>query len=158
MSLAEWWIDGDIAIDAAGNLYAVWDTQGSGSDTGWLSYSTDHGAHWSTPVQASADTLDAPHVLEVAGDAAGTAYVSIFSGADPRGYAEYLRAFSIAKGWLSPPVQVSPDFGDTSVWPGDTFGISTLSPGRVVLSWGSATPATQKKSEIWAASVAVSSR
>jgi hypothetical protein len=158
MSLAEWWIDGDIGIDAAGNLYAVWDTQGSGTDTGWLSYSTDHGAHWSTPVQASADTSDAPHVMEVAGDAAGTAYVSIFSGGDPRGYAESLRTFSIAKGWTTPPVQVSPDFGDTSVWPGDTFGISTLSPGRVVLSWGSATPATQKKSEIWAASVAVSSR
>src|SRR2546430_15238622 len=35
MSLAEWWIDGDIGMDSAGNLYAVWDTQGSGSDIGW---------------------------------------------------------------------------------------------------------------------------
>ncbi len=26
MSLAEWWIDGDIALDAGGNLYATWDT------------------------------------------------------------------------------------------------------------------------------------
>ena len=29
MSLSEWWIDGDIATDAGGNLYAVWDNQGS---------------------------------------------------------------------------------------------------------------------------------
>ena len=81
MSLAEWWIDGDIGIDAGGNLYAVWDTQGSDSDIGWLSYSTDHGATWSTPVQAPLDTANAPHVMQVAGGAAGIAYVSIFSGA-----------------------------------------------------------------------------
>ena len=34
-----------------GNLYATWDTQGASSDIGWLSYSTDHGATWSDPVQ-----------------------------------------------------------------------------------------------------------
>jgi hypothetical protein len=53
---------------------------------------------------------------------------------------------------------VSPDFGDTAVWPGDTFGISTLSPGHVVLSWGSATPSTQKKSNIFATNVTVTTR
>jgi hypothetical protein len=158
MSLDEWWIDGDLAMDTSGNLYAVWDTQGSNNDVGWLSYSSDGGAHWSTPVQAPPDQLNVPHVMEVAGGGAGTAYVSFFSGADPQGYADYLRTFSIKSGWLSPPVQVSPEFGDTSVWPGDTFGISTLSPGHVVLSWGSATASTQKKSEIFAANVAVSTR
>jgi hypothetical protein len=156
MSLAEWWIDGDIAMDAGGNLYAVWDTQGSGNDVGWLSYSTDHGADWSAPVHVPPDQLQVPHVMEVSGGGSGTAYVSFFSSADPRGYADYLRTFSITRGWLSEPVRVSPEFGDTAVWPGDTFGISTLSPGHVVLSWGSATPATAKKSEIWAAPVAVS--
>jgi hypothetical protein len=155
MSLAEWWIDGDLAMDTAGNLYAVWDTQGSDDDVGWLSYSTDHGAHWSTPVQAPPDRLNVPHVMQVAGGGSGIAYVSFFSGADPRGYADYLRTFSIPRGWLSEPVRVSPEFGDTSVWPGDTFGISTLSPTRVVASWGSATASTAKKSAIFAASVAV---
>jgi hypothetical protein len=158
MSLDEWWIDGDIAMDTAGNLYAVWDTQGGDNDIGWLSYSTDHGAHWSTPVQAPPDQLNVPHVMEVAGGGSGIAYVSFFSSADPRGYAQYLRTFSIKSGWLSDPVRVSPDFGDTAVWPGDTFGISTLSPGHVVLSWGSATPSTQKKSNIFATNVTVTTR
>jgi hypothetical protein len=158
MSLDEWWIDGDIAMDTAGNLYAVWDTQGGDNDIGWLSYSTDHGAHWSTPVQAPPDQLNVPHVMEVAGGGSGIAYVSLFSSADPRGYAQYLRTFSIKSGWLSDPVRVSPDFGDTAVWPGDTFGISTLSPGQVVLSWGSATPTTQKKSNIFATNVTVTTR
>jgi hypothetical protein len=155
MSLAEWWIDGAIAMDAGGNLYAVWDTQGADDDVGWLSYSTDHGAHWSDPVQVPPDRLQVPHVMEVSGGGSGTAYVSFFSSADPQGYADYLRTFSIAHGWQGAAVRVSPDFGDTSVWPGDTFGISTLSPGNVVLSWGSSTPGTQKKSHIFAAPVAV---
>jgi len=156
MSLDEWWIDGDIGVDTAGNLYAVWDTQSANADTGWLSYSTDHGAHWSTPVQVPPENGVGPHVMEVAGGGSGIAYVSFFSGGDPRGYADYLRTFSINKGFLTPPLQVSPEFGDPSVWPGDTFGISTLSPTDVVLSWGSATAATKGKSDIFAAHVSVS--
>jgi hypothetical protein len=94
--------------------------------------------------------------MEVAGGGPGIAYVSFFSSSDPRGYAQYLRTFSIKGGWLSDPVRVSSEFGDPSVWPGDTFGISTLSPGHLVLSWGSATPSSGKKSDIFAANVAVS--
>jgi hypothetical protein len=155
MSLDEWWIDGGIAADSAGNLYAVWDTQGANNDIGWLSYSVDHGHTWSAPIQVTPDQLQTPHVMEVAGGGAGTAYVSFFSGADPRGYADYLRTFSITRGWLSAPFQVSPEFGDTSVWPGDTFGLSTLSPGHLVLSWGSTTASSGKKSDIFAAPVSV---
>ena len=161
MSLSEWWIDGDIARDAAGNLYAVWDTQGtnadgSANDIGWLSFSTDGGKHWSAALQAPADRLDAPHIMEVAGGGNGMAYVSWLSSSNPQGYALYLRAFSVTGGWLSAPFQVSTQFGDTSVWPGDTTGISTLGANQVVVSWGSATGATNKKSDIFAAAVGVS--
>jgi len=83
------------------------------------------------------------------------AFVGWLSDSNPQGYAQYLRTFSVTRGWLSDPAQVSTQFGDPSVWPGDTFGISTLSPGNVVLSWGSATSSTQKKSHIFAAPVAV---
>jgi hypothetical protein len=156
MSLSEWWIDGDIAMDAAGNLYATWDTQGSSTDTGWLAYSTDGGKHWSKAIQVPGDQLNVPHIMEVAGGAAGVAYVGWLTSSTPQGYSQYLRAFSVRTGWLSDPTLVSNQFGDTSVWPGDTFGISTLAPGSVVLSWGSATPTTGKKSQIWAAPVASS--
>lgn len=160
MSLAEWWIDGDIAMDAGGNLYATWDTQGtnpdgSPNDTGWLSFSTDHGQRWSAPVQVPADNLNVPHITQVAGGAPGIAYVGWLSDSDPAGYAQYLRAFSITRGWLSAPIRVSHQFGDPSVWPGDTFGISTPVPGQVVLSWGSATADTGKKSEIFTVTVTV---
>jgi hypothetical protein len=151
MSLSEWWIDGDIGIDAGGNLYATWDTQGTNKDTGWLSFSTDHGAHWSAPLQAPADRLDVPHIMQVAGGGSGIAYVSWLSNSDPRGYAEDLRAFSTTRGWLSDPVRVSSEFGDPAVWPGDTSGISALPGNRVALSWGSATPSTAKKSDIFSA-------
>jgi hypothetical protein len=155
MSLSEWWIDGDIGIDAAGNLYAVWDTQSDTSDTGWLSFSTDHGKHWSAPIQAPADTLNVPHIMEVAGGPPGTAYVSWLSNSDPRGYAQYLRTFSVKSGWLGDPFQVSSEFGDPNVWPGDTTGISALGPSNVVLSWGSATSSSKDKSDIFATNVGV---
>jgi len=62
---------------------------------------------------------------------------------------------AIKSGWLSAPFQVSTEFGDTSVWPGDTIGVSATG-GGLVLSWGSATPTTGKKSGIFAAAVTVS--
>jgi hypothetical protein len=158
MSVGEWWIDGDIGIDSLGDLYATWDTQGknadgSANDIGWLSYSVDHGATWSAAVQAPSDRLNVPHIVEVAGGGPGTAYVGWLSPSNRSGYAQYMRPFSLAMGWLSAPVQVSTRYGSPSVWPGDTFGISILSPANVMLSWGSATPATGKKSQIFAADV-----
>jgi hypothetical protein len=160
MSLSEWWIDGDIGLDAGGNLYASWDTQGtnpdgSANDVGWLSYSTDHGQNWSAPLQAPSDRLDVPHIMQVAGGGSGIAYVGWLSNSNPAGYAQYLRTFSTTRGWISPPVQVSTEFGDPSVWPGDTFGISTLGPTQLVLSWGSATPSSGKKSDVFATPVGV---
>jgi hypothetical protein len=92
--------------------------------------------------------------MEVAGGGSGFAYISYFAPESGSGYADYLRAFSITRGFLAGPLQVSPEFGDTSVWPGDTFGLSTVSPSDVVVSWGSATASTKDKSDIFAASVA----
>ena len=160
MSTLEWWIDGDISIDSAGNLYATWDSQGtnpdgSANDIGWLSYSSDHGATWSSPEQVPAEQANAPHITQVAGGGSGVAYVGWLTSSSPQGYAEYLRTFSITSGWLSAPVQVSTAYGDPGVWPGDTFGIAALSPTSLVLGWGSATAATGKKSEIFAAPVSV---
>jgi hypothetical protein len=160
MSLAEWWIDGDIGIDAAGNLYATWDTQGTSSDgsatdTGWLSYSTDHGSRWSAPIQATADRLNAPHIMEVTGGGSGTAYLSWLSDGNPAGYALYLRAFSTTRGWLSGPAQITAGYGSSAVWPGDTTGLSALSPVDMVASWGSdCTDLSGNQAEIYAANVA----
>jgi len=176
MSLAEWWIDGDIAADAAGNLYATWDTQVNGRDTGWLSYSTNHGATWSALRRVTADQDNATHIVEVAGGGRGIAYVGWLADNSPRGYAQYLRPFSVARGWLTPPVRVSAQFGSPAVWPGDTFGISVLPrPGedpragrsagsggsagwgdrqQVLLSWGNAVSKQKNPdSQIFAATV-----
>jgi hypothetical protein len=166
MSKAEWWIDGAIGMDAAGNLYVTWDTQHRGQDVGWLAYSTDHGKTWSSLERVTPDNDNATHIVEVAGGAAGTAYVGWLADNSVGGYAEYLRAFSITQGWLSAPVQISTRFGDPSVWPGDTFGISALpqTPGvagvsddaSLVVSWGSAIgDKRHPKSAIFAAVVSL---
>lgn len=152
LSLPEWWIDGDIAADAAGNLYATWDTQSRHGDIGWLSFSADHGRRWSRPVRVTPDRDNAPHVVEVAGGAAGIAYVGWQTSAPKAGYATYLRPFSIAKGWLRPAVRVSTRYGKVTVWPGDTFGIAVLPGRRIALTWGSAV-GSSKNSEIYASVV-----
>ena len=154
MSLAEWWIDGALAADAGGNLYATWDTQATTTDTGWLSVSTDHGATWSTPLEVaqttSSDPSNTPNIMEVTGGGPGVAYVGWLTNGSGA-YRQYLQAYSITKGWLTAPIQVSTQPGDSSVWPGDTFGISSLSPNTVALSWGSAVPVNnQPRSEIFA--------
>jgi hypothetical protein len=145
---SEWWIDGDIAADAAGNLYASWDTQGRGGDTGWLSYSTDHGLTWSRPLQVT-HTLKGPNIVEVAGGPANIAYVAWLSRRGD-GYSTYVSAFSILEG-LSAPHRVSRQLGRLRIWPGDTFGVSTLGTNQVMLSWGSATSSTRGNAEIFAA-------
>jgi hypothetical protein len=161
MSLSEWWIDGGIGIDTAGNLYATWDSQGTNpdgtaNDIGWLSFSTDHGTHWSAPNQAPPDRLNVPHIMAVTGGGDGVAYLSWLSNSNPAGYAEYLRAFSVLRGWISAPTQISTRYGSTAVWPGDTTGLSTLSPDHIVASWGSDYPAVSgKQAQIYAANIAV---
>jgi hypothetical protein len=55
-------------------------------------------------------------------------------------------------------VRVSPEFGDPSIWPGDTFGIDLLTPTELALSWGSATPSAGKKSDDFATTVNVALR
>ena len=93
--------------------------------------------------------------MEVTGGGSGIAYVTWLANSDPRGYALYMRAYSITHGWLSAPFQVSTQFGDPSVWPGDTTGLSTLGANQVTVSWGSAVDAKNKKSDIYAATVSV---
>jgi hypothetical protein len=94
--------------------------------------------------------------MEVIGGPAGTAYVGWVSDDNPAGYAAYLRLFSIASGWLSPPAQISTQYGGPSVAPGDTFGLSALSPTQLVLSWGSAVPPHRWYESVFAAPVTVS--
>jgi hypothetical protein len=154
LSVPEWWIDGDIAADSAGNLYATWDTQTRHADIGWLTYSTDRGRHWSRPVRVTPGTGNAPHIVEAAGGAAGVAYIGWQTSAPRQGYATYLRPFSIRKGWLGPTLRVSRRYGRAGIWPGDTFGITVLpGPGtHLALTWGSAV-GSSPNSEIYASNV-----
>jgi hypothetical protein len=143
MNRSEWWIDGDMSADSAGNLYATWDSQVRGRDIGWLAYSPNHGRTWRT-VRVTPDTDNATHIVQVAGGRGGTAFVGWLADNSPRGYALYLREFSVRAGWVSPIIRVSRLYGNKAVWPGDTFGISTEPAAkggsqRVVVSWGSAT-------------------
>jgi hypothetical protein len=152
IALDTWWIDGDISADAAGNLYATWDTQTAHGDIGWLSWSADGGRTWSPAVRITPDATGAPHITESAGGAAGIAYVAWQTSAPAQGYATYLRPYSITRGWLGPATRVSAAYGARSVWPGDTFGIAVLPGGKLAMSWGSATGGS-RESQIYAATI-----
>jgi hypothetical protein len=158
IGIPTWWIDGNLGTDAAGNLYATWDTQTSRGDIGWLAYSPDHGKTWSAPIRVTPGQTTAMHDVEVVGAGPGVADVAWQSDSSPLGYATFLRPFSITKGWLAPAIQVSNQYGKSKVWPGDTFGLSILpaasknAPERISLTWGSAIK-SHKNSEIYAAVV-----
>lgn len=140
-SVDEWWIDGDLGIDSAGNLYATWDTQGA-RDIGWLSYSTNHGLSWSAPVRVTPDNNSAVHIVQVIGTGPGYADVGWLTNSSPLGYELYLRPFSIRRGWLAPAVLASRGTYGPGAWPGDTFGMVDLQPNAepgqecVAVTWG----------------------
>lgn len=149
IALPTWWIDGDLAIDAGGTLYATWDTQTSSTDIGYLSWSADGGATWSTPVRVTPDTDTAMHLVQVTGGPAGTAYVAWQTNAPSQGYATYLQTYTTAGGLVGSPAQISTAYGNPNVWPGDTFGLATLPGNQIALSWGSAN-GTSGTAEIYA--------
>jgi hypothetical protein len=153
IALPTWWIDGDLAIDSGGTLYATWDTQTSAGDIGYLAFSTDSGTTWSAPVRVTPDTDSAMHNVQVIGGGPGIAYVAWQTSAPSQGYATYLQAFSTATGLVGSPAQISTAYGNPSVWPGDTFGLATLPGGKIALSWGGAN-GTSSTSEISATVVA----
>lgn len=153
---AVFWIDAAIGIDADGTLYATWDTQRPGGDIGWLSFSVDHGRTWSAPRAATLSRGAAEHIMAVAGGRPGIAYVGWETNASRRGWALYLRPFSIRTGWLSAPLRISPKFGYRDGWPGDTIGLSVLPGSRSgglqpsMVSWGFP---SRTSGQIWAAPV-----
>jgi hypothetical protein len=135
IGLEDWWIDGSLDVDPAGNLYATWDTQRGATDTAWLAWSTNGGKRWSSPLRVTSG--GSGHLSEVAAAGPRDVYVGWQTIVRGKGYGTFLRRFSLGKGWTGPAVRISPAFGKSSVWPGDTFGLSTKN-GSAVLSWGSA--------------------
>ncbi|HKD94499.1 MAG TPA: sialidase family protein [Gaiellaceae bacterium] len=150
IGLKEWWIDGSLALDPAGTLYASWDTQGRSGDTGWLSWSTNGGKRWSAPLRVASSRTE--HLTEVAAAGPGNVYVGWQTVVPGKGYATYLHPFVLGKGWTGPAVRVSPAYGNPKVWPGDTFGL-TAKNGDALVSWGSANHGRRRGSEIYFSTV-----
>jgi BNR repeat-like domain len=149
IGLKEWWIDGSLAVGRVGTLYASWDTQRGSRDTAWLSWSTNGGNAWSTPLRVASSRTE--HLTEVAAAAPRDVYVGWQTVVRGKGYATFLRRYVVGKGWTSPATRVSPAYGNPKVWPGDTFGLSAQN-GSALLSWGSADN-RRRASEIYFAAV-----
>jgi hypothetical protein len=133
VALSTWWIDGSLAVDPSGTLYATWDTQTGAGDTGWLAWSSDGGQTWSSPLRVTSGRTG--RLIEVAAAGAGNVYVGWQTRVPHRGYATYVRRRSLAEGWTGPARRVSHKYGSKTLWPGDTFGLSS-SGGHAVISWG----------------------
>jgi BNR repeat-like domain len=147
LSLEEWWIDGSLALDPAGNLYAAWDTQSGGRDVAWLAWSSDGGQSWSAPLQVASSKGE--NLVEVAAAGTRNVYVGLQAFVDGKGYVTRLRRLAVGRGWTGPSRRVSHQYGNRKIWPGDTFGISTVG-GTAILSWGGA-PGRRTTSQIYAA-------
>jgi hypothetical protein len=135
IGLKEWWIDGSLAADRAGVLYASWDTQSNGRDTAWLAWSTNGGRRWSSPLRVASSRTE--HLTQVAAVGRHDLYVAWQTVVPRKGYATFLRRYVLGRGWTAPARKVSPAYGKPRIWPGDTFGLSTRR-GTALLSWGSA--------------------
>ena len=151
------WIDANIGIDAAGTLYATWDTQHARRGHR-LAVLLDRPRPDVVARPAGHPGHDtAEHIMAVAGGRPGIAYVASLKGGpfliarSPRRFSLHLRVFSVHRGWLSSPIRVSRTYGNRHGWPGDTIGISVLPGQRVMLSWG--IPSSIATGQIWATQV-----
>ena len=133
-ALATWWIDGSLAVDKSGRLYATWDTQTGTKDTGWLAWSNDGGQTWSSPLRVTSGSTG--RLIEVAAAGAGSIYVGWQTPLPVKGYATYLRRLAVGEGWTGRTKRVSRRYGSSTRWPGDTFGLSPRH-GSAIVSWGS---------------------
>ena len=154
IGLKEWWIDGSLAADRAGTLYASWDTQRRGRDTAWLSWSTNAGKHWSSPVRVASSRTE--HLTQVAAAGRRSVYVAWQTPVRFKGYTTFVRRYSLGRGWTGPAERVSPAYGNAQVWPGDTLGLSAKG-GTALLSWGSAVK-NRLVSDIWFATAKLPAR
>lgn len=149
-----WWIDGFLAIDGKGVLYASWDTQRRGRDTAWLAWSTNGGARWSSPLKVASSRTE--HLTQVSPAGPRNVYVGWQTVVRGKGYATFLRRYSVGRGWTGPAKKVSPAYGRSRIWPGDTFGLSAIG-GTALVSWGSAIK-HRPASDIWFAKAKLPAR
>src|SRR6266851_1384038 len=143
------------AVDARlGYVYGEWmGCKGIG-----FARSADGGRTWSAPVDlpgtgSNINTWDP--ALAVAPD--GTVYASFMLSRNGQYYPVVDASFDHGATFSqsSSLIPISADYGSSAVWPGDTTGLSVLSPTDVVASWGSDYPdVSGKQAEIYAASVA----
>lgn len=157
VALPVWWIDGSLAVDPAGNLYAAWDTQHKRRDTAWLAWSTDGGRRWSKPLRVTSSkrigSSKNENLVQVAAAGRRQAYVAWQTTAGGW-YSTYLRRLSVGRGWTSRKARISTVYGNVDSWPGDTLGLSVEPSGTAVVSWGEASVQTPSEvPEIYTASV-----
>jgi hypothetical protein len=78
------------------------------------------------------------------------------AGAGRPGRAAVATLAGLARSNLAVPAQITVGYGSSSVWPGDTTGLSMLSPTDVVASWGSDyANVSGNQAEIYTANIAV---
>ncbi len=136
VQLQVWWIEGTMAIGRDGTLYAAWDVQTDQGDIGFVRYSSDHGATWSSMIRVTPDVDTAAHIMQVAPGEAGTAYVGWLTNETGGAWSVYVAVLSTSTNTVSTPLLVSSKLGDPAWWPGDTLGMAYLGGGKVSLSWG----------------------
>jgi hypothetical protein len=140
---SSWWIDGALARDNSGSLYATFDTINGSVDTAGVAISRDDGASWSATTTLNGDVNTAAHIeVGVAGGENGTAYVAWMANNSTSGWSTFEETFSGNGTRLGAPTRVSDGFGLNGYWVGDTIGVTYLGLGRVAVSWSYALPSS----------------
>lgn len=152
-SNTSWWIDGDLARDRSGTLYATFDTQNGPWDNAGVAVSRDDGRSWSATRTLNPDNDSAAHIeVGVSGGENGTAYVAWMGNNSSSGWSTFESVLSGNGSSLGAPTEVSDGYGLDGYWVGDTIGVTYLGRGTVAVSWSYALPpAPSAKVEIYAA-------
>ena len=131
-----WWIDGAIAADPSGTLYATFDAQSGANNTAFVAVSRTGGTSWQPPIRLNPDNNSADHIMvQSAGGESGTAYLAWMADNNSLGWSTYFETLTGNGTKLSSPIVISDQYGAVGYWVGDTIGIVYLGNQTISVSW-----------------------
>lgn len=130
------WVDGTLALDPNGTLYAAFDATNGSADDAYVAASLDNGTTWSAALRVSGATDSADHgLVTIAAATNGTALVAWLSNNSSAGWRLFGATLAGDGSAATSPTLLSNATGLPTLPTGATLGVVDLGQGAFGIAW-----------------------